>query len=60
VDGVTAVTRLLAFVLLAALVGCVAASAAGRHRAAADPGIVACFVALVACLLRLRLRGGRR
>jgi hypothetical protein len=56
----TAACRAAAFILMAALVLCVAASAAGWHRALAGPGAVACFVALVACLLRLRLRGGRR
>ena len=56
----TAVSRWAAFALLAALVACVAASAAGWHRPLAGPAAVACFAALVACLLRLRLRGGRR
>jgi len=54
----TAVSRWAAFFFLAALVGCVAASAAGWHRAVAGPGAAVSFVALAACLLRLRLRGG--
>lgn len=56
----TAVSRWAAFVFLAALVCCVAASAAGWHRAVAGPAAAACFAALVACLLRLRLKGGPR
>jgi hypothetical protein len=56
----TAVSRVAAFVFLAALVLCVAASAAGWHRAVAYPGAAASFAALAACLVLLRLRGGRR
>lgn len=58
----TAAARLGAYVLLVALVACVVAAAAGWHRAVSGPGIPVCFVALVACLVlvRLRLRGGRK
>ncbi len=56
----TAFPRLLAFGSAAALVACVVASAAGWHRTAAAPAIPVCLVALVACLVRLRLRGGRQ
>ena len=56
----TGACRLAAFVLLAALVGCAVASAAGWHRAVAGPGGTVAFVALAGCLVRLRLRGGRQ
>lgn len=55
-----AAARLGAFTFLAALMACLAADIAGWHRMLAGPGIAAAFVALVACLLRLRLRGGRQ
>lgn len=48
-----------AFIFLAALVACLAADVAGWHRALAGPGTAAAFVALTACLLRLRLKGAR-
>ena len=53
------ITRLAAFGFLAAMTACVVADAAGWHRAAAGPGAAACFAAMAACLVRLRLRGGR-
>ena len=54
------VTHVAAYVLLVALVLCVIADAAGWHRPATGPGAVAAFVALTGCLLRLRLKGGRK
>jgi hypothetical protein len=53
------ITRLAAFLFLAALVACVVADAAGWHPAVTGPSAAACFAALVACLARLRLKGGR-
>jgi len=58
--GVTTACRVAAFALLAAMMACLGAYAAGWHRAEARPGIVVCLVALVACLAGLRLRGGRQ
>jgi hypothetical protein len=60
VGGVTAAARCGAFVFLAVLVACLVADVAGWHRALAGAGGTAAFVAMVACLLLLRLRGGRR
>jgi sugar phosphate permease len=42
------------------MVACVVADATGWHPAVTGPGIVACVAALTACLLRLRLKGGRQ
>ena len=56
----TAACRVAAFGFLAAMMACLGAYAAGWHRAQARPGIVVCLVAMVACLVGLRLRGGRQ
>ena len=56
----TAACRVAAFTFLAAMMACLGAYAAGWHRAQSRPGVAVCFVALVACLLRLRLKGGRK
>ena len=56
----TAACRVAAFAFLAAMMACLGAYAAGWHRALSRPGAVVCLVAMVTCLVGLRLRGGRK